>query len=96
MKKKLKKRKGDDLKIQREPSITSSSNGKKKSSPNQNKPAIKEHTSSNNSGKYSTHELAAMNNLSRSYSVTFSSDLLSQLEMARSDIKKAGGAKRKK
>lgn len=37
-----------------------------------------------------------MNNLSRSYSVTFSSDMLSQLELCRNDARKEGGAKRKK
>lgn len=82
------------MKVERLPSITSSSNGKKKTSPNKNKNGQK--GSPNTTGKYSTQELAGMNNLSRSYSVTFSSDLLTQLQQVRNDSQKDGGGKHKK
>lgn len=94
MKKKLKKKRGEEMKVERLPSITSSSNGKKKTSPNKSKNASKEAPST--TGKYSTQELAGMNNLSRSYSITFSSDLLSELQQVRNDALKEGGGKRKK
>ena len=88
MKKKLKKKRGEEIKVERQGSITS--NGRKKFSPSKNK--LKE---PNTTGKYSTQELSSMNTLSRSYSVTFSSDLLSQLQEAREAMKDKGGKKNK-
>ena len=51
MKKKLKKKRGEEMKVERLPSITSS-NGKKKASPNKSKNVSKEAPST--TGKYST------------------------------------------
>lgn len=77
MKKKLKKKKGEEgPKVERQSSISSISKKKLANSP---KKAEKEKENE----KYSTHELASMNNLSRSYSVTITSNMLDQLNLTK-------------